>query len=84
MRDAPADELPRCLRCQGEMTPGFLVDHGYGTQLQARWVAGERRTGWAPKWIGIETPPDPTYLRVISLRCDRCGYLESYAREPIA
>lgn len=66
------------------MTPGFLVDYGHGTQLQARWVAGERRTGWASRWMAIEIPSDPTFHRVVSLRCDRCGYLESYAREPTA
>lgn len=83
-RHDPATDVPtRCPRCAGAMIAGFLLDQGDSAQRQARWVAGERTTGWKASWLGVETPKDPVYYRVVSFRCARCGYLESYARERV-
>jgi hypothetical protein len=70
-----------CSRCGGRMEAGFLLDRGqYGVpQKTAEWVEG------APErsiWTGIKTKGREHY-RVLTYRCEACGYLDSYAREPI-
>jgi hypothetical protein len=72
--NAPKD----CLRCRGPMEPGFLLDrhhhHSLGTQ---DWVEGEPERSF---WTGIKTRGKDKYP-VRTFRCERCGYLEAYARE---
>lgn len=65
----------RCPRCDGRMAEGFVLDHGYGTTHISTWQAGEpRKSFWqGVKQVKAEQKP------VSTLRCDRCGYLESYA-----
>ena len=66
---------PECLRCQGRMEAGFMVDEGHGTRTVAAWVEG------APErsiWTGIKTR-DRRRLPVETWRCTRCGWLDAYA-----
>ncbi|MBV8855530.1 MAG: hypothetical protein JOZ02_01095 [Acidobacteria bacterium] len=72
-------EEHKCSRCGGRMEAGFLLDRrNHGTpQATAGWVEG------TPEWSiwGIKTKGRERY-RVETYRCEGCGYLESYAREP--
>jgi len=63
-----------CLRCQTPMEPGYVLDREYGGWTEERWSPGEVR----PHWWGIAKPK--TALPVTTMRCPRCGALESYAR----
>ena len=56
------------------MEPGYIVDEGYGTRTVAEWVAGEPERSI---WTGLSSRQGK--LDVITYRCRRCGYLESYA-----
>ena len=64
-----------CLRCQGPMSPGFLVEHvGMpGTADVQLWVPGEPRRGLLAALKG----PLVGY-EVRTFRCECCGMLESY------
>jgi len=65
---------PKCPKCQSAMEQGFIMDREGST-----WVQGplEKSWGW-PNTKGREKLP------VITFRCARCGYLESYAVSPQA
>jgi len=71
-------QLPTtCSDCGGAMSPGFLVDHGYGMEQVSTWQEGEPEKKW---WaMGGITQGDATRIEVTTLRCDRCGALKSYA-----
>lgn len=60
------------------MSEGFLLDRGHGNApSQQKWVEGEPVKSF---WFGLHTKDRDKY-RVQTYRCDRCGYLESYATE---
>lgn len=66
-----------CPKCKGEMNEGFVLDRG---DLEMRhpslWVAG------APEkslWLGTKIEGRESF-QISSYRCEKCGYLESYAR----
>jgi len=65
-----------CPRCRGEMRQGYTMDRAdYNMPSVASWVAG------APEksvWTGLKTKGRDV-LPVTTYRCERCGYLESYA-----
>ena len=64
-----------CPRCSGSMESGYILDEGYGTRTVAKWVAGEpERSIWTGLKLRGKAPHD-----VVTYRCKRCGYLESYA-----
>ena len=67
-------EATKCIRCQGAMEAGYIVDFGGGISRQ-HWFAGEPvkafLSGLKVKWS--QRVPTRTY------RCENCGYLESYA-----
>ena len=57
------------------MEEGFTVDVGYGSTSVPKWVDG------APAksiWTGLKLR-GKQQLPVVTYRCRRCGYLESYA-----
>ena len=55
---------------------GFLVDKAHhATPTQQKWASGEPERSF---WFGIRLRGRAVY-DVTSYRCDRCGYLESYA-----
>ena len=70
---------PKCLRCGTLMTEGFMMDATQGAALVARWVAGPpERSFWTnTKVRGKEQ------RKVVTYRCPKCGYLESYAGDPL-
>ena len=68
------DAIP-CPRCQAFMLPGFVADATYGGNVQEKWVPGAPRTNF---WRGLQVD-DKQALPVTTLRCPKCGYLESYA-----
>ncbi len=65
----------RCPRCDGSMSPGFVVDKGYGETSVSTWQSGEPRKSI---WVGVKQSKKDQ-LEITTLRCDRCGYLEQYA-----
>jgi DNA-directed RNA polymerase subunit RPC12/RpoP len=69
------NDMP-CPKCSGKMQEGFIYDQAYGASLVSRWVQG---------------PPEKSLLSGVKLkgrkmietrtfRCDKCGFLESYAK----
>ncbi len=60
------------------MAEGFLVDQGYGQTYVTIWQAGQPKKSI---WVGIKQSK-PDQLKVTTWRCQRCGYLESYAPTP--
>ena len=64
-----------CPKCRGTMEEGYIKDEGYGTAHASKWVEG------APEksiWTGVKTR-GKNQVQVKTYRCERCGYLESYA-----
>lgn len=65
-----------CPKCQSAMEEGFISDHTQSHSITvSEWIEG------APpdqSWWGLKTG-DKEKLRVMTFRCVRCGYLESYA-----
>jgi hypothetical protein len=61
------------------MEEGCLVDEYTRAPRQVRWVQGPVEVGWFGliKKGGKEKRPTWTY------RCTSCGFLESYAGDPI-
>ena len=65
-----------CLRCHGPMEPGFVIDRGHGQHKHSQqWVEGPPERSF---WWGLKTK-DKEQHSVRTYRCERCGYLESYA-----
>jgi hypothetical protein len=64
-----------CAKCGGEMEEGFILDNTYGARLQSEWVEGAPVSSG---WTGIKLK-GKEQLPIITFRCARCGYLESYA-----
>jgi hypothetical protein len=56
------------------MEPGYILDRSYGEWREEKWSPGEAQTHW---W-GIEKPKQT--IPVMTMRCPKCGALESYAR----
>ncbi len=75
-------DRPTCPRCAGEMEPGTLLDRGhYSSPEVPEWVeTSPDRSFWSGlKLKGLDKYPVRAY------RCEKCGYLELYARpEPKA
>jgi hypothetical protein len=66
-----------CSKCGGHMEPGFMLERGHGpSDQQVRWVEGEPtpRLFFSGVKLGGRHP-----MPVTTFRCDRCGYLESFA-----
>jgi predicted nucleic-acid-binding Zn-ribbon protein len=67
----------KCPKCGAAMEQGFLLDVGHANAgRQSQWVAGEPEASF---WLGLKVSDRPV-LEVTTLRCTRCGFLESYAR----
>ena len=67
---------PSCSKCPGPMVEGIIPDSSYAALLRSAWVEGkpEKNLLGSLKVKGKRTFP------VVAFRCDRCGFLESYAR----
>jgi hypothetical protein len=57
------------------MQVGYVPDLTEGGCRQQNWCPGEPRKSF---WMGLKIKADEL-LPVITLRCPKCGYLESYA-----
>ncbi len=64
-----------CPKCGGSMAEGFVVDQGYGSAHVSTWQHGEPKKSI---WFGVKQSKSDQ-LEVSSWRCQRCGFLESYA-----
>ncbi len=69
------NSIRACVKCGGEMDEGFILDNTYGARLQSEWIEGEPERS---RWVGIKVK-GKEQLPVVSFRCSRCGFLESYA-----
>jgi hypothetical protein len=65
-----------CPKCQGAMTEGFLLDATYGANTVGQWVDGIPQKSF---WGGAKLRGKKKF-EVQSWRCERCGFLENYAR----
>ena len=71
--------MRECPRCRGNMFEGFIIDRGdHNSKNLQKWVEGEPIKSF---WRGLETKDRDKY-EVSTYRCDKCGYLESYAQTP--
>ena len=58
------------------MEPGYIIDEGHGgSRKLATYVAGQPQKSF---WTGLKLSSKER-LDVTTYRCQRCGYLESYA-----
>ena len=69
----------RCSKCGAEMVDGYLVDRGdnHSARLPG-WIEGEPEKGW----LGGLKVWRKKRLEVVTRRCRKCGFLESFAPEP--
>jgi hypothetical protein len=68
-----------CPKCDGTMKEGFLVDRRQGVQKSLPlWVEGQPQL-WP--WGSLKIR-GRTRHAVVTRRCTKCGYLESYATVP--
>lgn len=65
----------RCPKCEGLMAEGFIVDATHGGNVVSRWVEGQPER----VFFGGLKIRGKTVHHVQTWRCQRCGYLESYA-----
>ena len=68
----------RCVKCEGAMKEGFQVDHARNRERVGLWAEGAPEFGL----FRILRMKGRRTLPIRTLRCTRCGYLESYAPEP--
>lgn len=69
------NEPVECLRCRTQMEVGFLPDGNHSGFQQQNWSPGEPTPSF---WMGLKLEAD-SLVAVKTLRCPKCGYLESYA-----
>lgn len=64
-----------CIRCHAQMESGWVADNTRAGLQRQNWFPGEPRPSF---WTGLKSAEDRV-LTVTTLRCPKCGYLESYA-----
>lgn len=64
-----------CPKCEGRMEQGFVADSAHGATAIAQWHRGAPQQ----KWWGLKVDKKEM-LPIESWRCNRCGYLEHYAK----
>jgi hypothetical protein len=63
------------------MEPGFVMDRGHANAgSEQEWVEGDLEKSF---WLGIRTKGREKF-GVRTFRCERCGYLESYANADVS
>jgi hypothetical protein len=65
-----------CAKCGGRMHEGFIKDEGHSATHPSKWVEGPPEKSF---WMGLKTR-GKKQVQVTTYRCDRCGYLESFAK----
>lgn len=68
--------MSSCPKCNGSMGEGFVVDQAYGTAHVSTYQAGEPRKSF---WTGLKQDKKEQ-VPIVAMRCNRCGYLEHYAK----
>jgi len=71
------DKNTICNKCGGPMSKGFILDMDNTGSSQSKWLEGEPELSF---WTGIKYIWETKYL-IETYRCEKCGYLESYAKE---
>jgi hypothetical protein len=70
-----------CGECGGTMQMGYIADRGDSSvSMQSFWVEGEPDMA---KFLGMNAGlkiKDRARYDIVTLRCERCGMLRSYAR----
>ncbi len=83
-----------CPKCEGKMEEGFILDRGIEGARPSYWIEG--RFDDPPETSTIERITERLSqlvtqlgksrlregIRVVTLRCTGCGFLDSYARQP--
>ena len=59
------------------MSEGFILDEAHGMRRVSRWQPGKPEKSI---WTGLKLRK-ADQLAIATWRCDRCGYLESYAEK---
>jgi hypothetical protein len=68
-----------CPKCSTIMEVGFILDKAHlGVPTVSEWLEGKPETSF---WSGLKTK-NHDRIPVETYRCERCGYLESYAKQP--
>jgi len=68
-----------CPKCTGPVEEGFILDVAQRGYLQATWLQGSPEPSF---WTSL-TLKGKTRRPIVTLRCSRCGYLESYAQDAL-
>ena len=72
-----ADTPLECPKCRSRMHVGYLLERGHADRrAAAAWIEGEPEASF---WQGLKTSGREV-LETRTWRCERCGFLESYAR----
>jgi len=58
------------------MESGWVADNTQAGLTQQNWSAGEPQPSF---WTGLKVEKKDQVVPVTTLRCPKCGYLESYA-----
>ena len=70
-------KVERCLRCDGSLEKGFMIDRGdYHVKEQAQWASGEPNASF---WRSSAVKSGEKTMEVVTYRCSACGRLESFA-----
>ena len=78
-KDTHETEAVACTRCGGKMEEGTLFYTGqYGEWRPMRWFKG----GLEPPVLVLFEEDKQPIFNVRTYRCEECGRLESFAREP--
>jgi hypothetical protein len=64
-----------CIRCHTQMELGYVANLNQRGYSQQKWQPGEPMKSF---WTGLKIEADQL-VPVKTLRCPKCGYLESYA-----
>lgn len=67
-----------CLKCGGRTETGYLLDRS-NLLMQQSWVQGSPRETFLSDWNDAVKVSGCKTLNVMTMRCTRCGFLESYA-----
>src|SRR6516162_9815409 len=74
LETAMPSEFPKC---QTPMERGFILDMRHHNYCQSRWIPGDPKESWLFGEVQYGQVQDG--IKVITLRCPSCGFLESYA-----
>lgn len=69
----------KCAKCGGAMEAGFVADRGdMDISQEAIWASGTPNRSF---WRASVVQKGARSFSVATWRCERCGFLESYATE---